>query len=98
MSASGGSSIVLPLWPGGADVTAIALRINGNCAVLNQQPAALPADASQTACNARYRAAAAQTQRRHRPSYFRPCLSQNPLERIPQLEALLADARRSAGR
>lgn len=40
----------------GSDVTAVGLRINGNCAVINQPPAALPVNAPQAGCNGRYRA------------------------------------------
>ncbi len=78
----------------GADVPAANLRINGSLQIIPADPAL---ESHQAACNDRYTAPAAETQARHRPAYFRPCLSQNPAERIPQLEALLAAARYEAG-
>lgn len=83
----------------GSDVTAVQLRVNGNCAVVDApalaaNSATAPAqDAAEPACNARYSHPAAQPRHRNGPRYFRPCLSQNPAERIAQLEALLAAAR-----
>ena len=77
----------------GADVPAIGLRLNGSCAV-ESAPATLPENASEPACNERYGGDDTRRVHPHRVRYIRPCLSRNPADRIPQLETLLAAARR----
>jgi hypothetical protein len=61
----------------GAAVPAVSLRINGNCALLD--------DACVQAVTGRIQ--------QSRQRYLRPCLSLEPAKRIQQLESLLAAAR-----
>lgn len=75
----------------GADIPAATLLINGHCQIVAETPTL---DAPQDECNGRYSGQLDPTHRRYRPAYFRPCLSRNAAERIPQLEALLIAAQR----
>lgn len=73
----------------------LTLRLNGSLQIL---PGAQGDNGDVTQVTPPQRGATAQKHKHSRRACFRPCLAQNPAERIPQLRRLLAEAEAAVAR